>query len=94
MDFTELSYPDAPRIRITPPGPESRKYLDYQSATESSAVSYSRGMPMALFRALSKAALAEDRAEVIVLGCAGLAGMDKALQRSLGVPVLEGLHAL
>lgn len=45
----------------------------------------------ALFRALSKAALVEDRAEVIVLGCAGLAGMDKALQRSLGVPVLDGV---
>jgi len=45
----------------------------------------------ALFRALSKAALAEDRAEVIVLGCAGLAGMDKALQQSLGVPVLDGV---
>jgi allantoin racemase len=45
----------------------------------------------ALFRALSKAALVEDRAEVIVLGCAGLAGMDKALQQSLGVPVLDGV---
>lgn len=45
----------------------------------------------ALFQALSEAALAEDRAEVIVLGCAGLAGMDKALQQSLGVPVLDGV---
>ena len=58
MDFTELSYPDAPRIRITPPGPESRKYLDYQSARESSAVSYPRGMPMALRR--GKGATVED----------------------------------
>jgi allantoin racemase len=45
----------------------------------------------ALFEALSKVALAEDHAEVIVLGCAGLAGMDKALQQSLGVPVLDGV---
>ncbi len=45
----------------------------------------------ALFQALSKAAVDEDRAEVVVLGCAGLAGMDKALQRSLGVPVLDGV---
>jgi len=58
VDFTELSYPDAPRIRITPPGPESRKYLDYQSARESSAVSYPRGMPMALRR--GKGATVED----------------------------------
>jgi diaminobutyrate-2-oxoglutarate transaminase len=43
---------------ITPPGPESRKYLDYQSATESSAVSYPRGMPMALCR--GKGATVED----------------------------------
>lgn len=37
-------------MRVTPPGPESRKYLDYQLAHESSAVSYARGMPMALRR--------------------------------------------
>jgi allantoin racemase len=39
----------------------------------------------------AQAALAEDRAEVIVLGCAGLAGLDKRLAVQLGVPVLDGV---
>ena len=58
MDFSELSFPDAPRIRVTPPGPKSREYLDYQFSHEGSAVSYSRGMPMAIARA--KGATVED----------------------------------
>ncbi|KPJ90759.1 MAG: hypothetical protein AMS18_10060, partial [Gemmatimonas sp. SG8_17] len=58
MDFTSLSFSDTPQIKTTPPGPESVKYLDYQSAKESSAVSYPRGMPMALHRA--KGATVED----------------------------------
>ena len=32
----------------------------------------------------------EDGAEVIVLGCAGLSGMDRTIQEKLGVPL--GLH--
>jgi allantoin racemase len=44
-----------------------------------------------LFLELSRAAVEEDLAEVIVLGCAGLAGMDKKLQQELGVPVLDGV---
>jgi allantoin racemase len=32
----------------------------------------------------------EDGAEVICLGCAGMAGFDKALEKKLGVPVLDG----
>lgn len=39
----------------------------------------------------AKAAIEEDGAEVIVLGCAGLAGLDKRLQAKLGVPVLDGV---
>jgi len=42
------------------------------------------------FRA-GRAAIDEDGAEVIVLGCAGLAGLDKRLQARLGVPVLDGV---
>jgi allantoin racemase len=38
-----------------------------------------------------RAAIDEDGAEVIVLGCAGLAGLDKRLQARLGVPVLDGV---
>jgi len=40
---------------------------------------------------LAKAAIEEDNAEVIVLGCAGMAGIDKALQKRLNVPVLDGV---
>ncbi len=58
MDFKELSFPDAPLIKTTPPGPESQAYLSYQSSHESSAVSYPRGMPMALRR--GRGATVED----------------------------------
>lgn len=36
-------------------------------------------------------AIQNDGAEVIVLGCAGLSGLDKRLQEKLGVPVLDGV---
>jgi len=39
----------------------------------------------------AKAAVEEDMAEVIVLGCAGMAGLDKRLGKRLGVPVLDGV---
>ena len=39
----------------------------------------------------AKAAIEEDMAEVIVLGCAGFAGLDKQLQEKLGVPVLDSV---
>ena len=39
----------------------------------------------------SKAAIEEDMAEVIVLGCAGFAGLDKRLQEKLAVPVLDSV---
>lgn len=42
------------------------------------------------FRAAEEA-ITEDMAEVIVLGCAGMTGLDKRLQRKLGVPVLDGV---
>ena len=46
--FAQLSHADAPQIKVIPPGPKSQEILDYQNANESSAVSYSKGMPMAL----------------------------------------------
>jgi diaminobutyrate-2-oxoglutarate transaminase len=58
MDFKNLSFTEAPSIKFSPPGPESKKHLDYQFSHESSAVSYPRGMPMALRRA--KGATVED----------------------------------
>jgi len=39
----------------------------------------------------SKLAIEKDCAEVIVLGCAGLTGLDKFIQKKLDVPVLDGV---
>jgi len=44
-----------------------------------------------LFLNLAKTAVEQDLAEVIVLGCAGLTGMDKLIQETLGVPTLDGV---
>ena len=44
-----------------------------------------------LYREVARAAVQEDGAEVIVLGCAGMTGLDKKLQSALGVPVLDGV---
>lgn len=46
---------------------------------------------LARFADAGRRALEEDGAEVLVLGCAGLAGFDKDLERELGVPVLDGV---
>ena len=40
---------------------------------------------------VSKDAIDEDGAEVIVLGCADLVGMSVELQRRIGVPVVDGI---
>jgi len=40
---------------------------------------------------VAKAAVEDDGAEVIVLGCAGLTGLDKTLMKRLNVPVLDGV---
>ena len=73
FDFASLSFPQAPVIKVTPPGPGSKKYLEYQSSHESSAVSYSRGMPMALKR--GKGATLEDMDGNIFIDCFGGAGV-------------------
>jgi allantoin racemase len=44
-----------------------------------------------LFMELSRRAVEKDKAEVIVLGCAGMSGMDRKIQEALGVPVLDGV---
>jgi allantoin racemase len=38
-------------------------------------------------------AIAEDNAEAIVLGCAGMADLAKALQHEFGMPVIDGVGA-
>ncbi|HXW67726.1 MAG TPA: aspartate aminotransferase family protein [Thermoplasmata archaeon] len=42
-----LSFPDAPRIVVPPPGPKSRKLLAAQDRLETDAVGYSHHFPMA-----------------------------------------------
>ena len=44
-----------------------------------------------IFFQTAQKAINQDLAEVIVLGCAGLAGLDKKLEKKLGVPVLDGV---
>ena len=39
----------------------------------------------------ARLAVEEDGAEVICLGCAGMTGLDKQLEKALGVPVLDGV---
>ena len=41
----------------------------------------------------ARRAVREDRAEVICLGCGGLAGLDQAISTQLGVPVVDGVPA-
>jgi allantoin racemase len=42
-------------------------------------------------QAEAQKALDSDGAEVICLGCAGMAGLDKKLENNLGVPVIDGV---
>jgi allantoin racemase len=48
---------------------------------------------VALIEAAARHALAADRSEAIVLGCAGMAGLCGTLQQRLGVPVIDGVAA-
>lgn len=43
--------------------------------------------------AQAEAALKEERAEVIVLGCGGMAGLGEEISQRLGIPVVEGVAA-
>ena len=46
-----------------------------------------------LLVAASKRAIAEDGAEAVVLGCAGLSGVAEVIGRATGVPVIDGVAA-
>ena len=46
---------------------------------------------LARLETAARAALARDRSEAIVLGCAGMATLCRELQRRLGVPVIDGV---
>ncbi|MFC2166366.1 aspartate/glutamate racemase family protein [Acidobacteriota bacterium] len=46
---------------------------------------------IAVYAELARNAVEKDAAEVLVLGCAGLTGMDKHLEATVGAPVLDGI---
>jgi allantoin racemase len=45
------------------------------------------------YSAAGRAAVETDGAEVLVLGCAAMTGLDSPLRESLGVPVVDGIKA-
>ena len=71
--FAGLSFDPAPVVKTTPPGPQSKMFLNFQSAHEGSAVSYPRGLPMALRR--GRGATVEDVDENIYIDFFGGAGV-------------------
>lgn len=44
-----------------------------------------------LIEKAARRAVEDDGAEVICLGCAGMTGLDKRLEKALGVPILDGV---
>ena len=48
VSIQELSYEEAPRIIVTPPGPKSKRLLAKQSQLETRAVLYSKAFPFAI----------------------------------------------
>ena len=44
-----------------------------------------------IYAELARNAVEKDGAEVLVLGCAGLTGMDKQIEAAVGAPVLDGI---
>lgn len=42
---------------------------------------------------VARSAIEQDRAEVICLGCGGMAGLDEKVATSIGVPVVDGVAA-
>ncbi|MGB7297565.1 MAG: aspartate aminotransferase family protein [Candidatus Aminicenantales bacterium] len=71
--FARLSFARAPLIKIPPPGPRSRKLLDYQASVEGSAVSYPKGLPMAVRR--GRGATVEDMDGNVYIDFFGGAGV-------------------
>jgi allantoin racemase len=39
----------------------------------------------------AQSSIKEDKAEVLILGCGGMTGLDKHLEEKLGIPVLDGI---
>jgi allantoin racemase len=52
--------------------------------------------PLAAMEAIvrqAELAIHEDKAEVICLGCGGMAGLDEQIRQRTGVPVVDGVTA-
>ena len=49
--------------------------------------------PSTAIVAQAQAAVHDDKAEVIILGCGGMAGLDQRIQQDCGVPVVDGISA-
>ena len=64
-------------------------------ATGLSTMEFAADREAALDAVVAQARLAveRDRAEVICLGCGGMAGLDSAVTRALGVPAVDGVPA-
>ncbi|MBD3883241.1 aspartate/glutamate racemase family protein [Phormidium tenue FACHB-886] len=43
--------------------------------------------------AIGKLAIAEDKVEALCLGCAGMSGLDQALEHRLGIPIIDAVAA-
>lgn len=73
----------------------ARKYhLDGQLASVTAPSPKDAGLPAELqLLSAAKIAVQRDKAEVLVLGCAGMSGVDKLIQAELGVPVIDGIMA-
>lgn len=73
----------------------ARKYhLEGQLASVTAPAPEHAGLPQDLqLMEAAKIAVERDKAEVLVLGCAGMSGVDKVIQEKLGVPVIDGIMA-
>jgi allantoin racemase len=70
-----------------------RKYYlqDVLASVRAPEEKITKGREEEVYFKVSKLAVEQDLAEVLVLGCAGMTALDKPLQRKLGVPVLDGI---
>jgi allantoin racemase len=56
-------------------------------------VDQDEGLTIARITDVARLAIDNDRAEVICLGCGGMAGLDEKVAAALGVPVVDGVAA-
>jgi len=72
-ELKKLHLTESPKINVEPPGPKSKALLNEQEKTESSAVAYPRGIPLAIERA--KGATIQDVDGNVYLDFFGGAGV-------------------